>query len=145
MYRRILVPTDGTELCSLALDTALELARIGGGAIVGLHACPLDDPATPPAGTVDPALAAWCHEREQQARDALAYVRRRADDAGVPCETVLAAEAAPFEAIERIAREHGCDLVVMAAHARRGLRARLLGGETEKLLAHGTVPLLIVR
>jgi nucleotide-binding universal stress UspA family protein len=85
------------------------------------------------------------HEREQQALDALAYVRRRADEAGVPCETLLAAEAAPFEAIERAAREHGCDLVVVAARARRGLRARLLGGETEKLLAYGTVPLLILR
>jgi nucleotide-binding universal stress UspA family protein len=145
MYRRILVPTDGTELCSLALDTALRLARLGGGAIVGLHAYSPHQVAAPPPGTVDPALAAWHSEREQQARDALAYVQRRASDAGVPCETVLALDAAPFEAIERVAREHGCDLVVLAAHARRGLRARLLGGETEKLIAHGTVPLLIVR
>jgi len=145
MYRRILVPTDGTELCSLALDTALSLAKLGGGAIVGLHAYSTRDAAPPPAGSVDPALLAACHEREQQARDALAYVRRRADEAGVPCETVLAAETAPFEAIERVAHERDCDLVVLAAHARRGLRARLFGGEAEKLLAHGTVPLLIVR
>jgi nucleotide-binding universal stress UspA family protein len=145
MVRRILVPTDGTELCSLALDTALRLARLGGGGIVGVHACPGDDTAPPPAGSIDTALATSRTEREQQARDALAYVRRRADEAGVPCETVLATESEPYEAIERVAREYGCDLVVLAAHAHRGLRARLLGGETEKVLAHGTVPLLIVR
>jgi nucleotide-binding universal stress UspA family protein len=145
MYRRILVPTDGTELCSLALDTALRLAKLGGGAIVGLHVYSTHDPAGPPAGSVDPALAAWRDEREQQGRDALAYVRRRADSAGVPCETVLVTDAAPFEAIERAAHEHGCDLVVMATHAHRGLRARLLGSSAERLIAHGSVPLLIVR
>lgn len=145
MHRGILVPTDGTELCSMALDTALGLAKLGGGTIVGLHAYSTHAAAAPPAGCVDPALLAWRHEREQQALDALAYVRRRADEAGVRCDTVLAPEAAPFEAIERAAHEHGCDLVVVAARARHGLRARLLGGEIEKLLAYGTVPLLIVR
>jgi nucleotide-binding universal stress UspA family protein len=145
MYRRILVPTDGTELCCLALDTALGLAKLGGGTIVGLHALPPreDDEAT--LGSVGRAQAAWRDEREQQARDAVAYVQRRAAEAGVPCETVLARETVPSEAIERAAHEHDCDLVVLAAHARRGLRARLLGGEAEKLIAHGTVPLLIVR
>jgi nucleotide-binding universal stress UspA family protein len=147
MYRRILVPTDGTELCSLALDTALRLARLSGGSVVGLHALPPpeDDTDATSGGTVDPAQVAWRDEREQQARDAVAYVRRRAEEAGVPCDTVLAHEAAPYAAIERVAREQACDLVVLAAHPRRGLRARLLGGETEKLIAYGTVPLLIVR
>lgn len=145
MYRRILVPTDGTELCSVALDAALALARLGGGAIVGLHASAPLEPALLETAVNDPARMAWREEREQLARDALAYVRRRAADTGVPCETVLARDLSPHEAIERVAREQGCDLVVLAAHARRSLRARLLGGEAEKLLAHGSLPLLIVR
>lgn len=145
MYRRILVPTDGTELCSLALDTALRLAQLGGGAIVGLHALPADDAGAAPPGTIDPARAAWRDERARQAQDAIAYVRRRANEAGVPCDTVVVTDTAPFEAIERVARERHCDLVVLATHARRGLRTRLLGGEAEKLIAHGSVPLLIVR
>lgn len=149
MYRRILVPTDGTELCSMALDTALRLAQLGGGGIVGLHADPPPVLGTrelaPLANAVDPDHGRWRQEREQQASDALAYVRQRALEAGVPCETVLVRDASPHEAIERVAREQGCDLIVLAVHAHRGLRARLLGGEAEKLLAHGTVPLLIVR
>jgi nucleotide-binding universal stress UspA family protein len=145
VYRRILVPTDGTELCSRALDSALDLARLGGGTIVGLHASPPLEPAILDSAEDDPARVALRSQREQQASDALAYVRRRAGDAGVPCETVLARDASPHEAIERVAREQGCDLVVLAVHAHRGLRARLLGGEAEKLLAHGTVPLLVVR
>lgn len=145
MYRRILVPTDGTELCRLALDTALELAALGGGAIVGLHACPPLSSAALGAGVGEPARTAWRAEREQQGADALAYVRRRAREAGVPCATVLARDACPHEAIERVARQQDCDLVVLATHAQRGLRARLIGGEAGKVLAHGTVPLLIVR
>lgn len=145
MYKRILVPTDGTELCSLALDAALRLASLGGGAIVGMHAFPPQEPPLLEAADADPARTALRRERAQQASDALAYVRRRAREAGVPCETVLTRDAAPHEAIERVAREQGCDLVVLAVHARRGLRARLLGGAGEKLLAHGKVPLLIVR
>jgi nucleotide-binding universal stress UspA family protein len=145
MFRRILVPTDGTELCSRALDVALELARLGGGAIIGLHASAPLEPALLESEEDDRARIAASSERAQQASDALAYVRRRAREAEVPCETVLAREASPHEAIERVAREQGCDLVVLAVHARRGLRARLLGGEAEKLLAHGSVPLLFVR
>lgn len=162
MFQRILVPTDGTEVCALALDAALELARLGGGAIIGLHASPARLPAGAmpadtrgdargdmPAGgapdTIDPAYTAWYDEHERQAGDALGYVRRRARDAGVASDTVLVRGAAPHDAIERVARERGCDLVVLAAHARRGLRARLLGGEAGSVLAHGTVPLLFVR
>lgn len=161
MFRRILVPTDGTEVCAIALDAALALARIGGGAIVGLHASPArlpvgavsghgagnddgDDTAGAPA-TIDPAYAAWCEDHERQAGDALAYVRRRARGAGVPCDTVLVRGATPHDAVERIVRERGCDLVVLAAHARHGWRARLLGGKAASILAHGTVPLLFVR
>ena len=145
MFRRILIPTDGTELCRGALDAALDLARLGDGSVIGLHVYPRPEPALLEAGETDPAGLARRSQREQQASDALAYVRRRAQEAGVPCETMLARDASPHEAIERVAREQGCDLVVLAAHAPRGLRARLLGGEAEKLLAHGTVPLLIVR
>lgn len=145
MFHRILVPTDGTELCSRALDEALDLARAGGGAIVGLHASAPLEPAILESAEHDPARTAERSQRAQQGSDALAYVRRRAQDAGVPCETVLARDASPHEAIERVAREQHCDLVVLAVHPRRGLRARLLGGEAEKLLGHGTLPLLIVR
>jgi nucleotide-binding universal stress UspA family protein len=149
VYHRILVPTDGTELCSRALDVALDMARLGDGGIVGLHAFAPHDlgrrELVPPENAIDPELVRWRLQREQQGSDALAYVRRRAREAGVPCETVLTRDASPHEAIERVAHEQGCDLVVLATHPRRGLRARLLGGEAEKLLAHGTVPLLIVR
>jgi nucleotide-binding universal stress UspA family protein len=143
MYRRILVPTDGTELCSAALTAALDLALLGGGTIIGLHAGP---PARLGAlAEEDPVRAAWLRERERNGADALAWIARRAAEAGVTCETHLVHHESPAAAIVEAARDHGCDLIAMASHGRAGLRARLLGSETWKVLSHCTIPVLVVR
>jgi nucleotide-binding universal stress UspA family protein len=143
MYQRILVPTDGTELCSVALTAALDLAQLGGGTILGLHAGPpsrLDALAEE-----DPVRAAWLSERERNGADALAWIARRAAEAGVTCETLLLHHESPAAAIVETARDRGCDLIVMASHGHGGLRARLLGSETWKVLSHCAIPVLVVR
>jgi nucleotide-binding universal stress UspA family protein len=143
MYQRILVPTDGTELCTAALTAALELARIGGGTIIGLYACP---PSRLSAlASEDPVRLAWLKERELSGTDALAWIARRAGEAGVPCETLLVHHESPAGAIVDAARDRLCDLIVMASHGHGGLRARLLGSETWKVLSLCAVPLLVVR
>jgi nucleotide-binding universal stress UspA family protein len=143
MYQRILVPTDGTELCSVALTAALDLAQLGGGTILGLHTGPpsrLDALAEE-----DPVRAAWLSERERNGADALAWIARRAAEAGVTCETLLLHHESPAAAIVETARDRGCDLIVMASHGHGGLRARLLGSETWKVLSHCAIPVLVVR
>jgi nucleotide-binding universal stress UspA family protein len=143
MYQRILVPTDGTELCSTALTAALALAQLGGGSIVGLHAGP---PARLGAlASEDPVRAAWLNERERSGADALAWIARRAGEAGVPCETMLVHNESPAAAIVEAARDRLCDLIVMASHGHGGLRARLLGSETWKVLSLCTIPVLVTR
>jgi nucleotide-binding universal stress UspA family protein len=143
MFQRILVPTDGTELCSAALTTALELAKLGGGTVIGLHAEPPDRLAA--LAEDDQVRAAWLNECEQVGNDAMSWVSRRAAEAGVPCETVLVHHDSPAAAIVETARERVCDLIVMASHGRRGLRARLLGSEPSKVLAYCAIPVLVVR
>jgi nucleotide-binding universal stress UspA family protein len=147
MYKRILVPTDGTELCTAALTTAIDLARIGGGAIVGMHAGPPKRLGALAAD--DPIRAAWLSEREQTGSSALAWIARRAGEAGVPCETLLVQHESAAEAIVEAARDKQCDLIVMASHTRASLRAnlraRLLGSETWKVLSLCAVPVLVVR
>jgi nucleotide-binding universal stress UspA family protein len=143
MYQRILVPTDGTELCSTALTAALALAQLGGGAIVGLYAGP---PSRLGAlASEDPVRAAWLNERERSGADALAWIARRAGEAGVPCETMLVHNESPAAAIVEAARDRLCDLIVMASHGHGGLRARLLGSETWKVLSLCTIPVLVTR
>jgi nucleotide-binding universal stress UspA family protein len=143
MYQRILVPTDGTELCSTALTAALALAQLGGGSIVGLHAGP---PARLGAlASEDPVRAAWLNERERSGADALAWIARRAGEAGVPCETMLVHHESAAAAIVETARDRLCDLIVMASHGHGGLRARLLGSETWKVLSLCAIPVLVTR
>jgi nucleotide-binding universal stress UspA family protein len=143
MYQRILVPTDGTELCSAALAAALDLARLGGGVIVGLHAGP--PTRLGPLAQDDPVRAAWLNEREQNGNDALAWIARRASEANVACETLLVHHESPAAAIVDTARDRVCDLIVMASHGHGGLRARLLGSETWKVLSTCAIPVLVVR
>jgi nucleotide-binding universal stress UspA family protein len=143
MFQRILLPTDGTELCTPALAAALELAQLGGGAILGLHAGPPE--RLNPLADVDPVRAAWLNEREQAGDDALAWIARRAGEAGVPCETLLVHRDSPAAAIVETARDRLCDLIVMASHGHGGLRARLLGSETSKVLETCAIPVLVVR
>ena len=66
-------------------------------------------------------------------------------EAGVPCSTATVTTDVPYEAIIEASNQAGCDLIFMASHGRRGLGALLLGSETNKVLAHSKVPLLVYR
>jgi nucleotide-binding universal stress UspA family protein len=145
MYQRILVATDGTERSCPALETALSLARAGGGAIVGVHACAPMLLEREALHEVDPIDGAWRRERVQLAHDAMAYIKRRAEEEGVPVTTELGRQERPYEAIIAAANRYRCDLIVMASHGESGLAARVLGSETRKVLTHSTIPVLVVR
>jgi nucleotide-binding universal stress UspA family protein len=143
MFKRILVPTDGTERSAGALAIAMRLAQLNGGCVIGLHVTagpgPLD------LGLDSATRYADAHELRQETQDALAYVKRCARAAAVPCDTVEAGPGPPHEAIIRTARDRMCDLIVMTTRSRGGLRARLLTGTTQRVLDHSAIPVLVVR
>jgi len=145
MYRRILVPTDGTELASRAIDLALGLATLARGTLIAVHAGAPPFLLAPEVGFGAPLQDAWVREREQLAHDGLSYVRRCAGEAGVACQTILVRNDAPWQAIIDTARDQACDLIVMASHGRGGLARRLIGSETAKVLTHSAIPVLVVR
>ncbi len=144
MFKRILVPTDGSEISSKALDVAIGMARIHGAALYALsvkepfpYSAVSEMQPTPPQEFFD------AQERIASAR--IKTVLAAAESAGVPCEghTIEALHA--WEAIIEHAGSKQCDLVVMASHGRRGVQALLLGSETQKVLTHCTIPVLVVR
>jgi nucleotide-binding universal stress UspA family protein len=65
--------------------------------------------------------------------------------AGVECTGHTVEALHPWEAILDYAKDQGCDLIVMASHGRRGLSALLLGSETQKVLTHSPIPVLVVK
>jgi nucleotide-binding universal stress UspA family protein len=82
---------------------------------------------------------------EQHADKFLAFISDAARSAGVPCSVAQVVSDDPYEAILQTAKERKCDLIIMASHGRRGLKGMLLGSETQKVLVHSDIPVLVYR
>ena len=147
MFKHILLPTDGSPLSARAVVTGVDLAKALGARVTGLFVAP---PATPlvfehflPVRYMEPDDHAALIERE--AAHALGQVENAAKAAGVPCETKQLTSDYPADAIMTTAHRSKCDLIVMASHGRTGVSAMLLGSETQKVLTHSKVPVLVHR
>lgn len=146
MFNNILFPTDGSDLSDKATATVIELARKHGGKIVAVSVLqpypfvPLGD-----SGIAVPDMGVYETRMMDITRDNVNKVAAAASAAGVPCETVTSMAASPYEAIVETAQKHGCDAIVMASHGRKGLNKLFLGSETQKVLAHTTLPVLVLR
>jgi nucleotide-binding universal stress UspA family protein len=145
MYKKILVPTDGSELAGQAVAAAIDYARVSGAGIVVFSVAqpyPLL-PAVDGAMMIDPGIdSAELQQLAQQAVDQVASVAKAA---GVACETHTALSFLPYEEIIRAAADYHCDVIFMASHGRRGLSRLLAGSQTQKVLAYSPVPVLVLR
>ncbi len=148
MYKRILVPTDGSKLSSKAVKHALQLAKSVGAKMTALHVCAVYRPMLDDGFAVTP-LSAYKKRFEaesiKRSNLLLAAVKSGARAAGVECDDVTVISDFPYDAIIKQAKKAKCDLIVMASHGRRGLQSLLLGSETSKVLTHSTIPVLVVR
>jgi len=144
MYKRILVPTDGSEITTKAVQTAISLAKLCGAelAVIGVKE-PFPYSAISEMQPVPPQE--FYDAQERIAAGNVKAVTDAAAAAGVTCLGHTVEALHPWEAILDHAKTQGCDLVVMASHGRRGVSALLLGSETQKVLTHSTLPVLVVR
>ncbi|KQQ97435.1 universal stress protein [Massilia sp. Leaf139] len=145
MFKRILLPTDGSELSSRAGLAGVSFAKEAGAQVIGMTALPGYKTFTANADMIESTEDEYLAASEARAGKWLAAVSDAARDAGVECATVLVRADDPHEAILRTARDRGCDLIVMASHGRRGLGGLLLGSETQKVLVHSSIPVLVYR
>jgi len=144
MFKRILFPTDGSDITNKAVQTALSLARLSGAEIRVLAVKePFPYSAVSEMQPVPPQEFFDAQERVAAAR--VKAVTSAAEAAGVPCQGHTVEGLHPWEAILDHAKAESCDLIVMASHGRRGVTALLLGSETQKVLTHSTLPVLVVR
>ncbi len=146
MIKCILIPTDGSELSQKAVRYGVELAKVHGARIIGIHAVPDYHLMIAYEGSFDPVTEERIEqEARARAETYLAFVKQTAEGAGVPCETICETSDHPHDAILKAAEAKGCDLILMTSHGRRGIAAVLLGSETRKVLTYAKVPVLVVR
>ena len=154
MYERILVPTDGSPFSNGAIREAARLGSRLGSTLVLFYAVPFYAvPQYQLAPLMDdlPAVEAAADRQmlhrhaEEQARSVLDAAQGLADLPQDSVERYFVMSNSPYEAIIAAAQEMRCDLIVMASHGRRGLAGLLLGSETQKVLAHSRLPVLVVR
>jgi nucleotide-binding universal stress UspA family protein len=144
MYKRILVPTDGSDITGTAIVTAIGLAKLTGASVETIavkepfpYSAISEMQPTPPQEFYD--------AQERIAAQRVQAVVKSCKDAGVACNAVTVEALHPWEAILEQAKRTGCDLIVMASHGRRGMSAVLLGSETHRVLTHSTLPVMVVR
>lgn len=147
MFKHILVPTDGSQLSTDTVKRAIGFAKETGARITFFFSKPdypvafygegaLIDPTTPEK---------FAEMADRQASEILNTCENQAKAENVECSTLATTNEVPYEAIIDAADRSGCDLIFMASHGRRGISGLLLGSETQKVLTHSKVPVLVYR
>ncbi|MBB5392225.1 MULTISPECIES: universal stress protein [unclassified Herbaspirillum] len=145
MFKTILVPTDGSERSDKAIVNAIDYAKHCGAKIVGISVAepyPFS-PLAESSMAIDPGL--YEDNVRSLAEQHVKKIADAAQAAGVPCQTATMLSFAPDEEIVNAAKTYQCDVIFMASHGRSGLSRIFLGSKTQKVLAHSSVPVLVLR
>ena len=147
MYKHILIPTDGSELSDKAIDAGVEFAKAIKARVTAFTAVP--EYQIPSEAELmsrhGNSFEKYERDARRQAETALQKIVDRARAAGVEYDAEFVQSDRPYDAIIRAAQKHGCDLIFMASHGRRGISALIHGSETQAVLTHSTIPTLVYR
>ncbi len=147
MYKRILVATDGSTLSKKAVASAIELAAVTGAELVAVKVTPrypqsYFEGSLPLSVTEVSKIEKQWTDTAQKVVDAVA---KSAKAKGVTVKAVVVKSDIVSDAVLAAAKKHKADLIVMASHGRRGIKRLLLGSETQQVLTHASVPVLVLR
>jgi len=145
MYKHILIPIDGSSLSNAGLELGLGLARALGASVTVVTAYATFHAPSMETVQLEGVRTAYEKQASELARSYLADAEAKAKSAGVPCNTEMRESDTPYQVIIDIAMTQGCDLIAMSSHGRSGMAALLLGSQTQKVLAHSTLPVLVYR
>jgi nucleotide-binding universal stress UspA family protein len=147
MYQRILVATDGSALSKKAVKSAISLAALCGAELVALKVVPRY-----PQSYFEGGIALQAEEvgrvEKQWADDGQAVVeavKKAAGTKGVVAQALTVKSDVVSDAVLNAAKKHQCDLIVMASHGRKGIKRLLLGSETQHVLTHSLIPVLVLK
>ena len=146
MYTHILVPSDGSELAQKGIDHALSLAKALGSKITIVTATepfPIIYGRAWQPGAME--LERFEGENRAAAAEVLSKVKTAAEKMGISADALHIPNRRASTAIVEASQKAGCNLIVMSSHGRSGIVGALLGSQTADVLAHSTVPVLVVR
>jgi nucleotide-binding universal stress UspA family protein len=145
VYQHILLPVDGSPSSTAAAERGVAFAAQVGARVTVLHVVEPIHLFTYEFDVTEQVHEEWRRKRDAYGPKLLAPVEQLAREAKVPCNGVLAQADEPYEGIIKTAEEQSCDLIVMGSHGHKGLRGLLLGSQTQKVLTHTAIPVLVVR
>lgn len=148
MYKHILVPVDGSPLALAAARQACGFAGETGARVT--FYCAMAVPYPPPTYADSPSFDVATLEllrdaSRRRARQALDEALQLAADAGLTADSASDESDPPGDGIIAMAEAAGCDLIFMASHGYGRARALLLGSETQRVLSHCKIPVLVFR
>ena len=145
MFKHILLPTDGSKLSERSIKQGVRMAKALRAKVTALHVVPKFHTLAYQSEVIDGTRQQYEEGAAENTKNYLAYVKKVAAGSDVECETTQVVSDQPFKEIIKAAEKKGCDLILMASHGRRGIEGFLLGSETQKVLTHSSIPVLVFR
>jgi nucleotide-binding universal stress UspA family protein len=145
MFKHILLPTDGSKLSEKSVKQGVRMAKALNAKVTALHVIPKFHTFTYQPEMLERTRKEYESDAAVKTKNYLEFVRKVAAGSDVECDTAQVASDQPFKEIIKAAQKKGCDLILMASHGRSGIEGFLLGSETQKVLTHSRVPVLVYR
>ncbi|SON56367.1 putative universal stress protein [Hartmannibacter diazotrophicus] len=145
MYKHILIPTDGSPLSYIAVDKGLELAKALGARVTAVVVVEPFHIFASESNRISNLRSEYDKQIWEKAAQYLGVAKEKAAALGVELDTVEIENDRPFESIIETATKKGCDLIAMATHGRGGVGSIVLGSQTQKVLTHTKLPVLVFR
>ncbi len=145
MYKKVLVPLDGSDLAECALSHLKSLFKDGSvGEVTLLNIVTIDIPwAELEGGHFD--LEAVRKQVFSASGNYLAKAKSRLVSEGIKVETASVEANRPAETIMEYAKKHGIELILMATHGYTGFKRLMLGSVASGVVNQSTVPVLLIR
>jgi nucleotide-binding universal stress UspA family protein len=145
MFKHILLPIDGSAMSDMASQKCIALAKESGAQVIGIYVIPDFHVFSYAPEVMTDTSEQYQKDSQAYAKQILAKVQGAANEVGVACTTLSMVNDHPYDAIVKAAKDKGCDLICMASHGRKGVKGLLLGSETQKVLTHTDIPVLVYR
>ena len=151
MYKKILVPLDGSKLAECALNHVKKLFQEGPvGEIILLNAVVIDLPwreltVGEEGHAINFDYPAFKEVYLDKSKKYLASVQSRLSAEGIKAQIETIESNGPSQTITDYAQNNGIDLIVIATHGYTGMKKMLLGGIAFKVLHQSNVPVLLIR